>query len=100
MKASGDERKLSLYFPFETINEISEVSQKLNRPKSWVVRQAWEIAKKIMSGQKKTYSERWKEDFVMVVNDVSERTKNISEKDIEKFAAAQARLARRGKASF
>lgn len=95
MKAFADERKLSLYFPFETINEIKKVSDKLNRPKSWVVKQAWEIAKKLILSQKKSYPQKWKEDFVMAVNDINERTKDVPVKQIEDFAVAQARRSRR-----
>jgi uncharacterized small protein (TIGR04563 family) len=43
--STNDARKQSLYFPDEMLNEIQTQAQRLDRSLSWVVQQAWKIAK-------------------------------------------------------
>ena len=43
--AGTDKRKQSLYFPEDMLNEIQSQAQRLDRSLSWVVQQAWKIAK-------------------------------------------------------
>ncbi len=43
--SANDARKQSLYFPEEMLNEIQSQAQRLDRSLSWVVQQAWKIAK-------------------------------------------------------
>lgn len=40
-----DRRKQSLYFPRSMLEEIEKEAQRLDRPLSWVVQQAWRIAR-------------------------------------------------------
>lgn len=42
---ANDKRKQSLYFPEEMLNEISEEAGRLDRSMSWLVQQAWRIAR-------------------------------------------------------
>ncbi|MHB1844045.1 MAG: TIGR04563 family protein [Deltaproteobacteria bacterium] len=43
--ASGDNRKQSLYFPEEMLQEIQREANRQDRSLSWVVQQAWRIAR-------------------------------------------------------
>ena len=43
--SANDARKQSLYFPDEMLGEIQTQAQRLDRSLSWVVQQAWKIAK-------------------------------------------------------
>jgi uncharacterized small protein (TIGR04563 family) len=43
--SANDARKQSLYFPDEMLTEIQTQAQRLDRSLSWVVQQAWKIAK-------------------------------------------------------
>ena len=38
-------RKLSLYIPQEMLEELEAQSVRLNRPLSWLVREAWRLAR-------------------------------------------------------
>ena len=40
-----DKRKQSLYFPEEMLNEIQVEARRQDRSLSWIVQQAWKIAK-------------------------------------------------------
>lgn len=48
---TSDKRKQSLYFPEEMLTEIQTQATRLDRSLSWVVQQAWKIAR----GKLKTY---------------------------------------------
>jgi uncharacterized small protein (TIGR04563 family) len=41
----GDKRKQSLYFPEEMLKEIQEEANRQDRSLSWVVQQAWRLAR-------------------------------------------------------
>ena len=43
--SANDARKQSLYFPDEMLGEIQTQAGRLDRSLSWVVQQAWKIAK-------------------------------------------------------
>ncbi|MBX7115345.1 MAG: TIGR04563 family protein [Myxococcaceae bacterium] len=43
--AGTDKRKQSLYFPEEMLKEIQEEANRQDRSLSWVVQQAWKIAR-------------------------------------------------------
>ena len=43
--SANDARKQSLYFPEDMLSEIQTQAQRLDRSLSWVVQQAWKIAK-------------------------------------------------------
>ncbi|MBI3183028.1 MAG: TIGR04563 family protein [Myxococcales bacterium] len=43
--AGTDKRKQSLYFPEEMLREIQEEANRQDRSLSWVVQQAWKIAR-------------------------------------------------------
>ena len=43
--AATDKRKQSLYFPEEMLKEIQEEATRQDRSLSWVVQQAWRIAR-------------------------------------------------------
>jgi uncharacterized small protein (TIGR04563 family) len=43
--SANDARKQSLYFPEDMLGEIQTQAQRLDRSLSWVVQQAWKIAK-------------------------------------------------------
>jgi uncharacterized small protein (TIGR04563 family) len=40
-----DRRKQSLYFPEEMIAEIQKEAERLDRPLSWIVQQAWRLSR-------------------------------------------------------
>jgi uncharacterized small protein (TIGR04563 family) len=40
-----DRRKQSLYFPEEMIAELQKEAERLDRPLSWVVQQAWRLSR-------------------------------------------------------
>lgn len=42
---SGDHRKQSLYFPEEMLEEIQREAHRQDRSISWIVQQAWRVAK-------------------------------------------------------
>jgi uncharacterized small protein (TIGR04563 family) len=42
---NSDKRKQSLYFPETMLNEIQAEAQRQDRSLSWVVQQAWRIAR-------------------------------------------------------
>ena len=47
--ANTDKRKQSLYFPEEMLKEIQDEANRQDRSLSWIVQQAWRIARsKIM----------------------------------------------------
>lgn len=41
----NDQRKQSLYFPTELLQEIRAEAERLERPISWIVQTAWKIAR-------------------------------------------------------
>lgn len=43
--ASTDKRKQSLYFPEEMLKEIQDEANRQDRSLSWIVQQAWRIAR-------------------------------------------------------
>jgi len=43
--ASSDKRKQSLYFPEDMLREIQQEATRQDRSLSWIVQQAWRIAK-------------------------------------------------------
>ena len=43
--AATDKRKQSLYFPDEMLREIQDEANRLDRSLSWVVQQAWRLAR-------------------------------------------------------
>lgn len=45
MTTSTDHRKQSLYFPEEMLVEIQRESERQDRSLSWVVQQAWKLAR-------------------------------------------------------
>src|SRR3954453_10719606 len=45
LMAGSDKRKQSLYFPEEMLKEIQEEATRQDRSLSWVVQQAWRIAR-------------------------------------------------------
>jgi uncharacterized small protein (TIGR04563 family) len=49
MSDHSDKRKQSLYFPEEMLNEIEREAQRLDRSLSWVVQQAWKVARAQMA---------------------------------------------------
>jgi uncharacterized small protein (TIGR04563 family) len=49
MSDHTDKRKQSLYFPEEMLNEIEREAQRLDRSLSWVVQQAWKVARAQMA---------------------------------------------------
>ncbi len=42
---SGDNRKQSLYFPEDMLEEIQREAQRQDRSISWIVQQAWKVAR-------------------------------------------------------
>lgn len=40
-----DKRKQSLYFPEEMLKEIQEEAERQDRSLSWIVQQAWKVAR-------------------------------------------------------
>ena len=43
--AGTDKRKQSLYFPEEMLNEIQREADRQDRSISWIVQQAWKVAR-------------------------------------------------------
>lgn len=43
--STTDHRKQSLYFPPEMLEEIGREAERLDRSLSWIVQQAWKIAR-------------------------------------------------------
>jgi len=43
--SSSDKRKQSLYFPEDMLKEIQEEATRQDRSLSWIVQQAWRIAR-------------------------------------------------------
>jgi uncharacterized small protein (TIGR04563 family) len=43
--AATDKRKQSLYFPDEMLREIQDEANRLDRSLSWIVQQAWRMAR-------------------------------------------------------
>jgi uncharacterized small protein (TIGR04563 family) len=41
----SDNRKQSLYFPAEMLDEIAAEARRLDRSMSWVVQRAWKLAR-------------------------------------------------------
>lgn len=41
----SDKRKQSLYFPEEMLNEIQNEANRQDRSLSWIVQQAWKVAR-------------------------------------------------------
>jgi len=42
----ADNRKQSLYFPVEVLQQMQEQAARLDRSLSWVVQRAWKVARK------------------------------------------------------
>ena len=47
--ATSDKRKQSLYFPADMLKEIQSEASRQDRSISWIVQQAWRVARKDMS---------------------------------------------------
>lgn len=45
MAKPSDKRKQSLYFPVEMLKEIQQEANRQDRSLSWIVQQAWRIAR-------------------------------------------------------
>ena len=45
MSSSTDNRKQSLYFPEDMLNEIQNQANRQDRSLSWIVQQAWRVAR-------------------------------------------------------
>jgi uncharacterized small protein (TIGR04563 family) len=45
MALSSDKRKQSLYFPDEMLRDIQEQATRQDRSLSWIMQQAWKIAR-------------------------------------------------------
>jgi uncharacterized small protein (TIGR04563 family) len=45
MKSKLEKRKQSLYFPVEMLDEMQKEAERLERPISWVIQQAWKLSK-------------------------------------------------------
>ncbi len=45
MAGTTDKRKQSLYFPEEMLREIEDEAKRQDRSLSWIVQQAWRIAR-------------------------------------------------------
>lgn len=43
--ATTDHRKQSLYFPEDMLNEIQKEADRQDRSLSWIVQQAWKVAR-------------------------------------------------------
>ena len=43
--AGSDKRKQSLYFPEDMLKEIQEEATRQDRSLSWIVQQAWKVAR-------------------------------------------------------
>ncbi len=43
---SADDRRQSLYFPEEMLNEIWTEAERLDRSLSWLLQRAWKLARK------------------------------------------------------
>lgn len=41
-----DKRKQSLYLPYQMLEEVQNEAYRQDRPISWIIQRAWEIAKK------------------------------------------------------
>lgn len=46
MGLPNDKRKQSLYFPEDMLEEIQSEARRLDRSLSWIIQQAWRIARK------------------------------------------------------
>lgn len=44
MASSSGKRKQSLYFPEETLDQLNEEAERLDRSLSWLVQQAWKLS--------------------------------------------------------
>ena len=42
---TADKRKQSLYFPEDMLHEIEREALRLDRSKSWIIQQAWRLAR-------------------------------------------------------
>jgi len=49
MSQLTDKRKQSLYFPDDMLREIQDEATRQDRSLSWVVQQAWKVARKQLS---------------------------------------------------
>ena len=45
MKSKLEKRKQSLYFPVDMLDEMQKEAERLERPISWVIQQAWKLSK-------------------------------------------------------
>jgi uncharacterized small protein (TIGR04563 family) len=45
-----EKRKQSLYFPVEMLDEMQKEADRLERPVSWVMQQAWKLSKDTIGG--------------------------------------------------
>jgi uncharacterized small protein (TIGR04563 family) len=43
--SSVEKRKQSLYFPVEMLDEMASEAERLERPISWIIQQAWKLSK-------------------------------------------------------
>jgi uncharacterized small protein (TIGR04563 family) len=42
---SDEKRKQSLYFPVDMLDEMHREAERLERPISWVIQQAWKLSR-------------------------------------------------------
>ncbi|MEW5855391.1 MAG: TIGR04563 family protein [Myxococcota bacterium] len=42
---NAEKRKQSLYFPVEMLEEMQREAERLERPVSWIIQQAWKLSK-------------------------------------------------------
>lgn len=45
----AEKRKQSLYFPVDMLDEMQKEADRLERPVSWVIQQAWKLSRDAIS---------------------------------------------------
>lgn len=46
---TAEKRKQSLYFPVEMLDEMHREAERLERPVSWIIQQAWRLSREAIS---------------------------------------------------
>lgn len=81
-----DSRKIMVYLPSEQSQFVGKIAEKLERPRSWVIQKAIDIASPQLKKLRSPFSKKWKEEFKTLLSAVDEQSERISDREIENFS--------------
>lgn len=80
-----DARKIMVYLPGNQSRFVGEIAEKLERPRSWVIQKAIDIAYPQLTKLRSPFSKKWKAEFKALLQAVHEQN-DMTPNEIENFS--------------